>query len=158
MSQLAKVPRSRHQWKDTAKQRGEPQRYQPKQIARLRAERDQATHALKEAQARLRQLESHVPAVAVRLKIDVVWLSLHLFFKARLSFRAVCRVLSLWASDLGIKRAPGPQTVINWVIRLSMVRIECARGLRGLPRARAPFTNGLIWMIDRSIGLGTGKI
>jgi hypothetical protein len=62
------------------------------------------------------------------------------------------------ASDLGIKRAPCPQTVINWVIRLSIVRIECARGLRGLPLARAPFTNGLIWMIDLSIGLGTGKI
>src|SRR5439155_22043988 len=83
---------------------------------------------------------------------------LHLFLKARISFRAVCRVLSLLASELGIKRAPCPQTVINWVIRLSIVRIECARGLRGLPLAQAPFTNGLIWMIDLSIGLGTGKI
>ena len=158
MSQLSKVKRSRNQWKDKAKQRGEQQRYQRKQMARLRAERDQATQALKEAQVRLRQLESQVQAIAVRLKIDVVWLSLHLFLKARISFRAVCRVLSLLASELGIKRAPCPQTVINWVIRLSIVRIECARGLRGLPLARAPFTNGLIWMIDLSIGLGTGKI
>ena len=158
MSQFSKMKHSREQWKDKAKQRGEQQRYQHKQIARLRAERDQAKQALKEAQARLRQLESHVQAVAVRLKIDVVWLSLHLFLKARISFRAVCRVLSLLASDLGIKRAPCPQTVINWVIRLSIVRIECARGLRGLPLARAPFTNGLIWMIALSIGLGTGKI
>jgi hypothetical protein len=158
MSQLSKVKRSRNQWKDKAKQRGEQQRYQRKQIARLRAERDQAKQALKEAQARLHQLESHVQAMAVRLKIDVVWLALHLFLKARISFRAVCRVLSLLASELGIKRAPCPQTVINWVIRLSIVRIECARGLRGLPLAQAPFTNGLIWMIDLSIGLGPGKI
>lgn len=158
MSQLSKVNRSRNQWKDKAKQRGEQQRYQRKQIARLRAERDQAKQALKEAQARLRQLESQVQAVAVRRKIDVVWLSLHLFLQARISFRAVCRVLSLLASALGITRAPCPQTVINWVIRLSIVRIEGARGLRGLPLARAPFTNGLIWMIDLSIGLGTGKI
>jgi len=158
MSQLSKVNRSRKQWKDKAKQRGEQQRYQRKQMARLRAERDQAKQALKEAQARLRQLESQVQAVAVRLKIDVVWLSLHLFLQARISFRAVCRVLSFLASVLGITRAPCPQTVINWVIRLSIVRIEGARGLRGLPLARAPFTNGLIWMIDLSIGLGTGKI
>jgi len=39
-----------------------------------------------------------------------------------MSFRAVCRVLSLLASALGIKRAPCVQTVINWVIRLSIVQ------------------------------------
>ena len=158
MSQLAKVKHSRNQWKDKAKQRGEQQRYQRKQIARLRAERDQAQQALKETQAHLRQLESQMQAVAVRLKVDVVWLSLHLFLKARISFRAVCRVLSLLASELGMKRTPCPQTVINWVSRLSIVRIEAARGLRGVPLAQAPFSNGLLWMIDLSIGLGAGKI
>ena len=75
-----------------------------------------------------------------------------------MSFRAVCRVLSLLAPELGITRAPCAQTVINWVIRLSMVRLESARGLRGLPLAHAPFSNGLIGRIDRSIGLGSGKI
>ena len=58
MSQLSKVKHSRHQWKHKAKQRGDHDRYQRKQIARLNAERDQATQALKETQARLRQLES----------------------------------------------------------------------------------------------------
>jgi len=94
----------------------------------------------------------------VRPKVDVVGLALNLFLEARISFRAVCRVLTLLASDLGITRAPCPQTVINWIIRLSIVRIESARGLRGLPLAQAPFSNGLIWMIDVSIGLGSGKI
>ena len=75
-----------------------------------------------------------------------------------MSFRAVCRVLSLLAPELGIKRAPCAQTVSNWVIRLAIVRSESARGLRGLPLAHAPFSNGLIWMIDLSIGLGSGKI
>jgi hypothetical protein len=158
MSQLSKVKHSRDQWKDKAKQRGEQQRYQRKQIARLSAERAQAQQALKETQTHLRQLESQMHAVAERLKVDVVWLSLHLFLKARISFRAVCRVLSLLASELGIKRTPCPQTVINWVIRLSIVRIEAARGLRGVPVAQAPFSNGLLWMIDLSIGLGSGKI
>ncbi len=62
------------------------------------------------------------------------------------------------ALALGIKSAPCPQTIINWVIRLSIVRLDSVRTLRGLPLSQAPFTNGLIWMIDISIGLGTGKI
>ena len=158
MSQFSKVNHSRHQWKGKAKQRGDENRYLRKQFARVKAERDEAKRALKEAQERLRQLESHVQAVAVRPKVDVVWLSLRLFLEARISFRAVPRVLSLLANDLGIKKAPCPQSVINWVIRLSIVRIEAARELRGMSLSRAPFSNGLIWMIDISIGVGSGKI
>jgi len=158
MSQLSKVTHSRNQWKAKAKQRSDHHRYLRKQLARVKAERDQAKQELKETQTRLRQLESQVQAVAVRPQVDVVWLALHLFLEARISFRAVCRVLSLLANDLGIKRAPCPQTVINWVIRLSMVRIASARGLRGLPLAHAPFSKGLIWMIDLSIGLSSGKM
>ena len=58
MSQLSKVKHSRHQWKHKATQRGNPNRYQRKQLARITAERDQATTALQVAQARLRQFES----------------------------------------------------------------------------------------------------
>jgi hypothetical protein len=50
------------------------------------------------------------------------------------------------------------QTLINWVLRLTIVRIDAARTVRGLPLDPAPFPNGLIWMIDSSIGLGSGKI
>jgi len=158
LSQLAKVKHSRNQWQAKATQRSDHNRYLRKQLARLKAERAQAKQELKEIQARLRQRERQVQAVAVRPKVDVVGLALRLFLEARISCRAVCRVLALLASDLGITRAPCPQTVINWIIRLSIVRIECARGLRGLPLAHAPFSNGLIWMIDVSIGLGSGKI
>ena len=59
---------------------------------------------------------------------------------------------------LGSKRAPGPQNLINWVIRLSLVRLDSVRTLRGFPLGQAPFSNGLIWMLDLSIGLGTGKL
>jgi hypothetical protein len=158
MSQFSKVNHSRHQWKGKAQQRGATNRYLRKELARVKAERDQAKQALEETQARLRQLESHVEAVAVRPKVDLVWLALRLFLEVRISFRAICRVLSLLAPELGITKAPCPQTVINWVMRLSIVRIESAHGLRGLPLSQAPFSNGLIWMIDLSIGLGSGKI
>ena len=158
MSQASKVNHSRKQWKGKAKQRGDDNRYLRKQFARVKAERDEAKRALKQAQVRLRQLESQGQAVAVRPKVDVVWTALRLFLEVRISFRAVSRVMALLAGDLGIERAPCPQTVINWVTRLSMVRIESARELRGLPLSGAPLSNGLIWMIDISIGLGSGKI
>jgi hypothetical protein len=158
MSQFSKMHHSRDQWKHKAKQRGERERYQRKQNARLRAERDQATKALKETQVRLRQLEAQRHGLATVPKVDVVYVALQLFFVARIGFRAVSRVLTLLAVALGIKTAPCPQTIINWVIRLSIVRIDSARTLRGLPLSQAPFSNGLIWMLDLSIGLGTGKI
>ena len=158
MSQLSKVKHSREPWKHKATQRGDRERYQRKQIARLTAEHNRTTQALKAAQARLRQLESQPQELVALPKVEVVFLALQLFFVARIGFRAVSRVLSLLAWALGIKKAPCPQTVINWVMRLSIVRIEAARSLQGLPLRQAPLTNGLIWLLDLSIGLGTGKI
>jgi hypothetical protein len=158
MSQLSKVRHSRNQWKRKATQRADDNRYLRKQLSRVKHERGRTTHALKETQARLHQLESRSQARAVPHKVDVVFFALPLFLVARIGFRAVCRVLSLLAWALGIKKAPCPQTVINWVMRLSIVRLEAARGLKGLPLSQAPFTNGLIWRLDISIGLGTGKL
>jgi len=73
MSQLSKMKHSRDQWKHKATQRGERERYQRKQTARLRAERDRATQALKETQARLRQLEAQGHGLATQPKVDVVY-------------------------------------------------------------------------------------
>src|ERR1700704_6342686 len=158
MSQLSKLTHSRNQWKYKAKLRGEGEPYQPKKTARLRAQYNRTRHALTETQARLRQLEAQLHGLATVPKVDVVYLALQLFFVARIGFRAVSRVLTLLALALGIKRAPCPQTLIHWVIRLSIVRLDSARTLRGLPLSQAPLSNGLIWLIDVSIGLGTGKI
>ena len=144
MRQLSKVKYSRTQWKHKATQRGERERYQRKQIARLRAERDRASQVLKEAQARLRQLERPPQTVAVLPKVEVVWLALQLFLEARLGFRTVSRVLRHLAPALGIQKAPCAQTLINWVIRLSIVRTQSARLLRSSPLSSAPFSNGFI--------------
>src|SRR3989442_7790176 len=165
MSQLSKVTYSRNQWKHKAKQRGDRERYRRKQDARNTAERNRITQALQASQARQRQLEAQRGQLEAQLqeqitqpKVEVVLVSLHLFLVARIGFRAVSRVLSLLAWALGIKKAPCPQTVINWVTRLAMVRTQSARLLEGLPLRQTPFSNGLIWLIDISIGLGTGKI
>src|SRR3989441_10626338 len=87
-----------------------------------------------------------------------VQFALQLFLRARISFRAVSRVLALLAAALGIRKAPCAPTIIHGVILLTIVRIDTARPVRSLPLDPAPFTNGLIWMIDSSIGLGSGKI
>ena len=158
MSQCSKMKHSRTQWKEKAKQRGKGERYERREKARMKAERDRLTHALKASEARVHALEAQRNGLATRPKVDVVYLALQLFLEARISFRAVSRVLALLAWALGIQKAPCPQTIIHWVIRLTLVRIDAARTVRGVPLEQAPFTNGLIWMIDLSIGLGAGKI
>jgi len=158
MSQFSKMKHSRNQWKEKTKKCSQGERYQRREKGRIKAQRDQLTHDLKASQARVRELEARLNGLAIRPKGEVIHLALQLFLEARISFRAVSRVLALLALALGIKKAPCPQTIINWVIRLTIVRIEAAQTLRGLPLTQAPFTNGLIWMIDISIGLGAGKI
>jgi hypothetical protein len=158
MSQLSKMRQSRDEWKSKAKTRGQGQRDQRKAEARLRARYVQVSETLKATEARVRQLETQLQGLVTRPKVEVIHLALRLFLEARISFRAVSRVLALLAGTLGIRKAPCPQTIINWVIRLAIVRMDLAPTCRGLPLEAAPFSNGLIWIIDISIGLGCGKI
>ena len=79
MSQRSKVQHSRYQWKHKAPQRGNHNRDQRTQLARLTAERNRAMQALKAAQARLRQLERPSQKLVVQPKVEVVLLALHLF-------------------------------------------------------------------------------
>ncbi|HSX82091.1 MAG TPA: hypothetical protein VLQ80_26460 [Candidatus Saccharimonadia bacterium] len=158
MSQLSTVKHRRDQWKEPAKQHGTGERYARREKARSKAERDQLTRTLKASQTRVRELAAQRDGLATRPKVDVVHFALQLFVEARLSFRAVSRVLALLAGAMGLPQAPCAQTIINWVLRLTIVRIDAARTVRGLPLDPAPFPNGRLWMIDISIGLGSGKI
>ena len=146
MSPLSKAQHSRNQWKHKARRRADDNRYLRKQLTRVTQERARAQQALKDTQARLRQVEAQKP---VQGKVDGVFLALQLFLVARLGFRAVSRVLSLLAELLGIPKAPCPQTIINWVTRLSQVRMASLS---------EPLSSGLIWIIDISIALGQCKI
>ena len=78
--------------------------------------------------------------------------------RARISFRAVSRVLGVLAAPLGLANTPWPQTVIHWVTRLSMTRRQQASTLPNNLLSAAPCTNGFIWLIDISIALGSGKL
>jgi hypothetical protein len=165
MRQLSQVTYSRNQGKHKAKQRGDRERYRRTQDARNTAERNRSTPALEASQARQRQLaaqrgqlEAQLQEQITQPKVEVVVITLQLFFVARSGFRAVSRVLSLLAWALGIKKAPCPQTVINGVTRLAIVRTQSVRLLKGLPLSQVPFSHGLIWLIESRSGLGTGKI
>src|SRR6266849_5412544 len=114
MSQFSKMQHSRDQWKEKAKQRGKGERYERREKARITAERDQLTRALKASQTRVREIEAQLDGLALRPKVDVVHFALQLFLEARLSFRAVSRVLALLAGALGLPKAPCAQTIINW--------------------------------------------
>src|SRR5882672_7468283 len=140
MSPLSTMQHRRDQWQPKATQRGARERYQRQQPARLTAERDRATKALTETPAGRRQRAAHRHGRATRPKVEVVSWALQLFCVARLGLRAVSRVLTLRALALGIQRAPCPHTILHWVLRLSLVRMESARLLRGVPLSQAPFS------------------
>lgn len=158
MSQRSKLKQSRNRWKQKASERADSNRYLRKQLERVRAERQRWRVQAKQAEARLCELARRAETPVVKSKVDVVWLALQLFLVVRISFRAVARVLDVLGDRLGIARAPCTQTIINWVIRLSWVRIQSPLPPAGLAQGADRFSNGYVWLIDASIGLGTGKI
>jgi hypothetical protein len=153
----SKFKKSRENWKQKAITRGKDLLYQRKENHRIKKERDRYK---KQARQAYRQLEKErlkkAPAVCDKEKL--LYISLSLFLDARIGFRAVSRVIAVLADYLGVKKAPCPQTIINWVTRLSLARIQNCAGLPGSQISGNRFSNGLIFMIDISIGLGVGKI
>ena len=156
MSSPYKVKQSRQQWKQKATSRADDNRYLRKELQRVKRERDAYKKRAKQAEA---DLGAQRPAQPNRLrKVDLVQVSLQLFVEARIGFRAVSRVLAVLATPLGLAKAPCPQTIINWVTRLSIARLQDAPERPKIPLSADPFANGFIWIIDISIALGSGKI
>ena len=108
VSPEARYKRSRDNWKQKATCRAEKNRYQGKELARVKAERDRFKKELKENRARVHQLESQGRVIVVQSKVDLVFLALQLFVVARIGFRAVSRVLGVVMETLGIKKSPMP--------------------------------------------------
>ena len=108
VSPETRYKRSRDNWKQKAASRAEKNRYQSKELARVKAERDRFKKELKENRARVHQLESQGRVIVVQSKVDLVFLALQLFVVARIGFRAVSRVLGVVMETLGIKKSPMP--------------------------------------------------
>jgi len=157
MSTRSKLKQSRGNWKQKAIERGTTARYQRKENFRIKKERDKYKKEAKEAKIRLEK-ELRKNSHHVSSKIDVVYIALQLFLVARIGFRAVSRVLKVLGSYLSVAKTPCTQTIINWVSRLSISRIQHTEQPGSCQIDSHPFSNGFIWLIDISIGLGSGKI
>lgn len=154
MSQKTRLKQSRDQWRQKAKERAEKCRYANKELKRVKKERDRLKSELKETRDQLNQKQTPI----LHCKVEVIFVALQLFLVGRISFRAVSRVLGLLANLLGIKKAPCPQTIINWVTRLSLVRMQSALPRVEPPLSLSPFSNGSILILDTTIALGAAKI
>lgn len=157
MSERWKLKQSRDQWKQKAIERGATARAQRKEITRLRAERDR----LKAVATPVPDTEN-LPQRGERAPLDgqkaaLVHLALSLFVEARLGFRAIARALAVFAAHGGLPKAPCAQTVSHWVTRLSLVKMQTFSELMNAS-LMPPLAKGYLWMIDLSIGLGSGKI
>jgi hypothetical protein len=158
MSSKSRLRQSRRQWKRKAITRGNSERYQRKEILRIKKEREHYKKQAREAKNQLVKERQKKPLRPVQHKADLVFIALQLFVVARIGFRAVSRVLDVLGKHWGWGKAPCTQSIINWVIRLSMTKIHNASQWAGPRIDHNPCCNGFIWMIDTSIGLGSGKI
>jgi hypothetical protein len=158
MSSLHKIKQGRKRWKQKATSRADDNRYLRKELQRVKHERDRYKTRASQAQAQLKAQRHQTQLPTPQSKVALVFLALELFLLARIGFRAVCRVLAVLAPHVGLAKAPCPQTIINWVGRLSLARLQTAPRLPRPPLSAAPFANGFIWLIDSSIAWGAGKI
>lgn len=158
MSSAYKVKQSRQRWKRKATRRADDNRYLRKELERLKRERDAYKKRAKQAEAELGAPRQAHPVPGIESKVDLVQVTLELFVVARIGFRAVSRVLDVLAAPLGLRKAPCPQTVVNWVTRLSIARLQDVPALPKTTLSADPFANGFIWIIDISIALGSGKL
>jgi len=156
MSTYAKMRTKRDNWRRKTAQAKAELRYQRKEKRRIRKERDHYREASRKANKELDERKRQKATLPVRDKTSLVFLALQLFVVARIGFRAVSRVLAVFAPRLGLAKTPCPQTIINWVTRLSIARMT---GYRSPGHSGAPLpSSGFILLLDASIGLGKGKI
>jgi hypothetical protein len=113
---------------------------------------------LHKANLEIKKLKQQKTSSLVNSKTSLVLLALQLFLIARISFRGTARVLSILAPLLGLTKTPCTQTIINWVHRLSIARMQNVLPPINLEAGIPLFSNGFILILDASIGLGKGKI
>ncbi len=156
MSTYAKMRKRRDRWKRKTTETKADLRYQKRENQRIKEARDHYKEAWRKAEGELNELKQRKNLLPVCDKTSLVFLALQLFVVARIGFRAISRVLSVFAPRLGLAKTPCPQTIINWVSRLSIARMK--EDLSPVRTGAPLFADGFILLLDASIGLGKGKI
>ena len=155
---MHQVTVSRDMWKRKAIERADHEHYLARELRRVKQERDGYKKSAKMLAVEVDRLQKQVNISTIENKVDLIFVSLRLFLVARIGFRAVSRVLSVLSGELGLEKSPCTQTIINWVMRLTISRLQNFPQQNGTQIVGDPFSNGYIWVIDISIGLGSGKI
>lgn len=158
MSVAFKLKKSREGWKEKAIERGNTIHYLNKEQRRLKSDVKRYKAQALQTKILLKEVQKNNIPEPGRNKASLVYLALQLFLIAGISFRAVSRVLSVMSGILGIAKAPSHQTIINWWLKLSMVKMQAIQQVQATHIPRYSFSNGFVWMVDISIGLGVGKI
>ncbi|MCP4696614.1 MAG: hypothetical protein GY862_07170, partial [Gammaproteobacteria bacterium] len=156
------MKRSRNKWKGTAGKHAKAARCLRKENRRVKKERDKYKRDARKARAELEK-ERRKNSAVIHSREELIYISLQLFLVAGIGFRAVSRVLEVPGGSLGLAKAPCARTIINWVMRLSISRIRNAGQhagtlISGALIPGAPPSNGLVCIIDISIGLSGNKI
>lgn len=157
MSKISKLNKSRQTWKTKAMDRAKLLKYQGIQNVRIKQEREKYKSEAREFKRELEK-EHKKNTHPVCHKEELIYISLNLFLVGHIGFRAISRLLGILKSRLGIAKAPCPQTIINWVTRYTLTKIWNYNPSAPLHIANKRHSNGSIWIIDTSIGLGAGKI
>ena len=97
MSSLHKIKQSRTLWKQKAQSRADDNRYLRKELRRVNRARDHYKTRASQAQAQRKAQRRQPQLPAIHGKVALVFLALELFLRARIGFRAVCRVLAVVA-------------------------------------------------------------
>ena len=158
MGNVSKIKHSRATWKRKAIDRGAETRYLRKEINRIGGQRDHHKNEVCRLNNLLEEERKLKPINPIENKSNLIYVALQLFLVARISFRGVSRVLSVLSETLGISKAPCHQTIINWLQKLTMVKIQFIYQMEPVSIPKGSFSNGFVWMVDISIGLGIGKI
>ena len=158
MSTISKLRKGRDNWRNKAVERANTLRYFRKENNRIKKERDQYKKELKEVKKQLENSSKQSMSVLSEKK-EIVYLTLQLFVIARISFQGIARVLKVIGPHLGLVKMPCPQTIINWVTRLSITRAFYPERLEIISHETQTLcSNKNIAIIDISATLGTGKI
>jgi hypothetical protein len=160
MSALFKLHQSRESWKEKATKRGAESREQRKTIHRQNRIIQKNKAEIKELKDQFSKKKELVLSDRVRLsKADIVFLALNFFVISRISLRAISRVLGVLSGFHLLQfRPPCPQTISNWVNKLSLSRLKDIPPFIKSISENTIFTNGWMYLIDESIGHASGKI
>jgi len=158
MGTASKIKISREKWRQKSIDRGAQVRYLRKENNRIRCQRDSYKKDVQQLNQRLIKDQKTKAVSPIGNKTTLIYVALQLFLVARISFRGVSRVLSVLSKMLGISKVPCHQTIINWLQRLTLVKMQSIPPIQPITIPQGSFSNGFVWMLDISIGLGIGEI